>query len=268
MRKHDPNTSEVEVISGRFVGYGRDPVTSKLLVFFNINGVIYATDADAIDAPVTLTDVTDLLDFVPTSPGVGRLDLPTKLQFYSVKKLLTDILKTSPGVGQRTTSIKTPFESHNPAPELIAADPVTIRIPPPTAEPELSAIYGYYVARLHLQTNTISGGFHFIAWVEGESWVDWIDSGRPQNVVYIVIPVYIFDDRVDPVEGPPTDYIEVPPTFAGDILKTSPGVGQRLIATKVQFVAVKLEQTDILKTSPGVGRRFTANITGFDPKGI
>lgn len=268
MRKHDPNTSEVEVITGTIAGFGRNPVSGKLLMFFNVNGVIYATEADASDVPVTLTDVTDLIDFDPVSIGEGLREDRTKIQYYAIQKYLQDTMKTKIGQGARIENERTPYASHMADPELLAADPVTLRIPRPSTEPEASAIYGYYVARIYRPYYTISGGLHFITIPEGEAWVDWTDDGRPLGVGYVVFPVYIFN--IEQVIGPPTAFIEIPITFAGDILKTTgAGEGNRYIASIIQFLFVRIEPlTDTLKTLPGVGRRFTANITGFDPKGI
>jgi hypothetical protein len=269
MRKHDPNTAEVEVITGELVSYGRHPTSGNILAFININGVIYVTDAPASDTPVTLTDVSDALDYVPAITGVGRKSQRDKLQFYSVNKYITDTFKTTTGPGLYVEKLKTPYESANPTPTIIGSDPIKIRIPKPTSDPEQSAIYGYYVARVYLPTNTISGGLHFISFPAGADYVDWEDEGRPHEVGYIVYPVYFFsDDQVDEIVGPPTDYLEIPPFLGADEVPATTGVGRYTELTKTQYYRLEKLITDTMRTTTGVGRWFSITVTGFGSKGV
>ncbi|HEC72003.1 MAG: hypothetical protein ACTSW7_01225 [Candidatus Thorarchaeota archaeon] len=269
MRKHDPNTSEVEVISGRLVGYGTNPVSGKLIMFININDIIYATEALASDLPVTLTDVSGLNDYAPVTPGVGLKGPVEITQFYSVKSTETDIIRTTPGVGRKYEFDKTPYKSANPVPEIISVDPIILRIPPPISEPELSAIKGYYVARVYLPTNTISGGFHYIAFPEGASFVDWEDEGKPFGVGYIIIGVYQFDEEHQEIEGPRSDVLVVPPFLGADLIRTTPGTGLHYSISITQYHVEVLEDgTDIIRTTPGVGRWSSVSVDGFGSKGI
>ncbi len=269
MRKHDPNTAEVEVITGRFIGYGVNPVSGKLITFININDVIYATEALASDLPVTLTSVSDLRDYLAISPGVGLKGPTSKTQFYVRKLTKTDTIRTTPGAGNWYESFKTPYASANPVPQIISIDPIILRIPYPTSEPEQSAIQGYYVARVYLPTNTISGGFHFVAFPEGATFVDWADEGKPFDVGYIVIGVYKFsEDQVEDIEGPRSDYIEIPPLLGADILPVSPGNGLYSFTTKIQYIRVSYEYDDTIRTTPGVGRWSSISVDGFGSKGI
>jgi len=269
MRKHDPNTSEVEVITGSFVGFGTNPVSGKLITFININNVIYATEALASDLPATLSPVSDLLDYVAIAPGSGKYKVLTKQQFYSRKFIYTDDVPLTPGAGVYYSILKTPYESANPTPDIIGTDPVVLRIPRPTSEPEQSAIQGFYVARVYLPTNTISGGYDYIALPEGESFVDWSDSGKPYDMGYIIICVYQFnDDQVELINGPRSEYIEIPPFLGADIMPLSPGNGLYYVLTKKQFIPVSYEYTDTLELNTGVGRSYNVTVTGFGSKGI
>lgn len=269
MRKHDPNTAEVEVITGRFVGYGVNPVSGKLITFININDIIYATEALATDLPVTLTDVSGLIDYLAISPGIGLNGPIDKTQFYSRKSTKTDTIRTTPGAGSWHELFKTPYKSANPVPQIISVDPIILRIPKPISEPEQSAIQGYYIARIYLPTNTISGGFHFIAFPEDESFVDWEDEGKPYGVGYIIIGVYKFnEDQVEEIEGPRSDYIEIPPLLGADVLPIVSGNGLYSFITKIQYIRVSYEYGDTIRTTPGIGRWSSISVDGFGSKGI
>lgn len=266
MRKHDPNTSEVEVIVGEFCGLGYNPDIGKLLAFFNINGVIYASDALPADLPVTLTNVTDLTDYAPTVPGDDSIESRDKTQYYSLKSTVADTIRTNVGSSYLKEYELNPGD-YNPTPELISIDPVVIRIGPPTADPEASAIYGYLVSRLYKPTGTFSGGWQFVPW--SPPYVDFVDGGRALNVTYVVIALYLYrDNQTVPDNGPPM-YVELADiVFGADLVPAYLGSSYLKSESKTQFTAIKNYPTDTIRTNPGSSYLYGLTITGFGSKGI
>ena len=278
LRKIEPDTGEVKLVTGKHFALGHNPYTNKAAIVFNINGSLFLTEADPGDTPNTIIDPTILRDQIEVAIGTGEASVQSQeiqgkqfqlvyiTEYPPIKKFIPEDVYTHIGDG-RIPVITTSPHSEQQAPIFINFDPPVIRIARPSEEPEKSALVAYYVIHYFPATGAI-GSMHYLEIAPTENFIDFEDTHTPEGVVYTVIPVYNFLGYGQDEEGPMSPFEIPPPTAGADIIRTYVGTGHSKEIELTFYTILKNVKTDEIFTHTGQGRAFSVSIEGFDSIGI